>query len=343
MRGIAASMVVVYHAETAWNPAFALGQGYSMLVRNGWIWVSYFFVLSGFVMMFAYGPSLARWDISNYRRFVIARFGRIYPLFAFTIAAMLAFISLGWTNRNDPWWTLIPNLLLVQGYTFRSPGWNVPAWSISTEWAVYLVFPLFVPFLSALGRRATITCTTGFAVAVAWLFVADVNSKEFPIERLVGCGLQFALGCCVYRLVDRGWWPRLNVWIASALAVLPVVLMALPIRLTTLTTFAVTALSFALSIAAMTRQNTMIGPLLRHSSLQLLGRISYSLYLNHMLVYLLARAAFAGVAGMPITSAPASVAVPLFLVYFAALVAVSRLTYTIIEEPARHWFKHRKS
>jgi len=42
----------------------------------------------------------------------------------------------------EGWWA---SLLLVQAWQFPVPGvWNVPAWSISAEWAAYLLFPLLV-------------------------------------------------------------------------------------------------------------------------------------------------------------------------------------------------------
>jgi peptidoglycan/LPS O-acetylase OafA/YrhL len=51
VRGIAALMVVLFHARGSWHPIFASGERISMLVASGWLWVHFFFVLSGFVMM----------------------------------------------------------------------------------------------------------------------------------------------------------------------------------------------------------------------------------------------------------------------------------------------------
>ena len=311
-----------------------------MLIHSGWLWVSFFFVLSGFVMMFAYSNALKSWSAKAYYRFVISRFGRIYPLFAFTIAVLLVLRISGIADGRDEWWTLPPTLFLLQGFIFGEPGWNVPAWSISTEWAVYLVFPLFVPFLAALGRRTTFFCTAAFAIAVAWLFIADVNAKNLPIERLVGCGLEFALGCCVFQLVKNLWWPELNYWVASLLCILPVLLMMLPSRFFHTVTTASIAVSFAVSIAVMSRQDNALQQMLRHNTLQFLGRISYSLYLNHAILYLVAAIIFEAIVGSTLMNQSGRVAIPLFAVYCLALVVFSKLTYKWVEEPSRLWFKN---
>ena len=58
LRGIAALMVVFGHARGEWHPIFHSGERVSMLIASASLWVDFFFVLSGFVMMHAYGEVL---------------------------------------------------------------------------------------------------------------------------------------------------------------------------------------------------------------------------------------------------------------------------------------------
>ena len=90
-RGICAIMVVLYHV-----PGFFLFSDLAV-IRSGWLFVDFFFVLSGFVITHAYGPKIANLDDAFH--FISRRFFRIYPLHFCTFAAFLAWILLFDTAR----------------------------------------------------------------------------------------------------------------------------------------------------------------------------------------------------------------------------------------------------
>ena len=72
LRGIAALIVVVYHA--VWlNPVTQ-----SRFFSNGALMVDFFFVLSGFVICHSYGDRLL--NLRDFGRFLWLRLGRLYPL-----------------------------------------------------------------------------------------------------------------------------------------------------------------------------------------------------------------------------------------------------------------------
>src|SRR5207253_1604119 len=84
------------------------------------------------------------------RRFFVARFARIYPLHAFMMAVLLLnplaqlFSRAGLDDaRYDPSYFFL-SLLMIQNWGFTGHlAWNIPAWSISTEWFAYFLFPPF--------------------------------------------------------------------------------------------------------------------------------------------------------------------------------------------------------
>src|SRR5690349_3198982 len=71
-RGACALLVALFHLDAYWH--FYDG----LFVRNAWLFVDFFFVLSGFVISHAYRGRLATWH--DARSFAIRRIGRLWPL-----------------------------------------------------------------------------------------------------------------------------------------------------------------------------------------------------------------------------------------------------------------------
>ena len=175
MRGIAALTVALWHVT--WRNHIT---GLAFL-RNGPLMVDFFFVLSGFVMFHSYGAKIKSLDDS--RRFMIVRWGRLYPLH---LAMLLVFgaIECGkWIAlrfqlapvasvpfaMNTPG-SFLANLLLIHGLgIYAGPTWNIPSWSISTEFWTYALFAAVM--LAFRNRRVfVVACATLSAagLAVSW-------------------------------------------------------------------------------------------------------------------------------------------------------------------------------
>ena len=136
LRFFAAAMIVISHIKS-------LGLwGYDSNTPPFLNWelgVSFFFVLSGFILAYIY-PKLDTWH--DVMHFWHARFARIWP--AFFVSFVLAFwlLSLGWNYKIG-----LANLLLVSAwipYPKYFFSYNSPSWSISAEFFFYIAFPFLI-------------------------------------------------------------------------------------------------------------------------------------------------------------------------------------------------------
>lgn len=144
----AAIAVMCYHflKYAPGDPHHALAVLYRLLPL-----MDMFFMISGFLIMLRYGDELLA-SAGSYRRFIVRRFVRIYPLYLATllffvavgIAVQAGIVSTGWPARYD--FSVLPhNLLLIQGWgTTDDLSFNYVGWTLSAEWFCYLVFPVVV-------------------------------------------------------------------------------------------------------------------------------------------------------------------------------------------------------
>lgn len=190
------------------------------------MWVDFFFVLSGFIMCYVYHSYFnigVKW--SNYKKFIGARFARVYPLHFFTTlwAFLCSVLILHYATSIDPasigeynLKALPACLFLLNGFPiFSTFPLNVPSWSLSTEWWMYMVFPFIVPLLLTLkakGKLWSIMAVLFFYCTVVfygppidlynkWLFDhLGFMIPYIPISKCVG---GFLLGMLLYTFFER--------------------------------------------------------------------------------------------------------------------------------------------
>lgn len=350
-RGICALMVALYHA-----PIEAPLRN-TPLIQNGFLYVDFFFVLSGFVMTHAWAARIT--DGASAARFLIRRWGRLWPLHAATLAFLLtlecAKFAAGqiglWQGGaflgGNTGWSLLTNLLMIQAWHLHDGiYWNFPSWSVSTEWAAYLVFAGVV---LAAGRSwiAAITAI-GLASAAAFLWLSPDKVDATFDYGVLRCLAAFALG-----VLTHVAWGRLRALPAATASVLQAIALALvvlalvylgsgPASHLVPLPFALAVLAFAFPAGALARP-------LAIAPMRALGDWSYSIYLNHIgLIMVMKILATLGIALFApswlhmrddalIFSADwaADLAVA---AYATALIAISALTYRWIEQPAQRWF-----
>ena len=152
LRGVAAMLVVAYHLfETYYHG------GPDQPINHGYLAVDFFFVLSGFVIGYAYDD---RWDKMSTWAFFKRRLIRLHPMVIFgTLFGALMFYFGSCTDfpliNQTPWWMVVlvmfwcftmiplPNTMDIRGWTETNPL-NGPAWSLQWEYIANILYALVI-------------------------------------------------------------------------------------------------------------------------------------------------------------------------------------------------------
>ena len=154
IRAFAAIGVVLFHLVGQY-PGVESDSPLIRVFRFGSNGVDLFFILSGFIIAYSYEREFTRFSLSFYLGFLRKRLARIYPAHLFGLLLMLALgLMLTFTGapflQANPAADFLSQLLLVSNWNPLHDAhlaWNVPDWSISSEWLAYLLFPLFLLIL----------------------------------------------------------------------------------------------------------------------------------------------------------------------------------------------------
>ncbi|MEJ1960448.1 MAG: acyltransferase [Gammaproteobacteria bacterium] len=329
LRGLCAVWVMLFHAFFC--PRF-LGTPLDWITSAGYMGVNVFFVLSGFVLAYNYANST--WTPRSYLLFLRKRFARIYPLHAFMLLVFVFvtwLVSLTGVRLLPPAFTGLPDLvralLLVHAWdaVARFP-WNGPSWTISAEWAAYLVFPL-VAWVATRIQTAAVAVT--LVVLLYVLFAAWFHHPSLDLgvaRRLPQLASSFCAGVLLWRLASLT--PR--TLLDDKVATLVLVLLIFGASASNMIARAdVAAPRFAIVAAAVVyfvaRSDGWLGRFLSMPVMLHLGRISYSLYLVHILLMYLSDIIIPG-SRLPWLIRVAAVALA---------VICAHCLYTWIEEPFR--------
>lgn len=339
LRGIAAWLVVFYHVRESFAPS--LPEWVTAAFAKGYLAVDLFFVLSGFVLWMTWGHRFAADGFRAAPGFWRKRVARVWPLHAVILTATVGFaLLIVATGRPLPahykWDELPLHYLLVQNWGFTGAlAWNDPSWSISTELAAYLLFPVIaVPFalMSRLNAAQRITvCVLAVAALVFALdrfFAAHSYAKlgdDIARTGLIRCLIEFTCGVAMCII----WQARSDARLVAVAAIATLILATIAVTHALRETFAV-PLAFAglvLLTAATSPWNR--NPLSGRVAV-FLGEISYSTYLAHFLLWTVFKIA--------LVRDSANVPVTLGVLYLVAVLLASVALYRFIEVPARRWF-----
>jgi peptidoglycan/LPS O-acetylase OafA/YrhL len=210
MRWGAALLVFGLHSHNLLLLHGTSGAVASWAFTSGATGVSFFFILSGFVLAWAARPGATR--LPDARRFWRRRIARIYPVHLVT--ALLALLLTRWlTPEGLPGLKqTAANLLLV--HTWKDEWWqtlDAVSWSLACEAFFYALFPLLQRLvLEPLARRPRRTAAlaalcAALVVALPWAdsqFALDWQMNSQPLLRLP----EFVLGALLAGLVRGGHW-----------------------------------------------------------------------------------------------------------------------------------------
>ncbi|RZK02611.1 MAG: acyltransferase [Novosphingobium sp.] len=334
IRGIAAWLVVFYHMRFSLLTLLPI-DAIKVLAR-GYLAVDLFFILSGFVLWYNYAPRLRDGGLIEAGRFLWRRIARIWPLHIvllglFVIYA-LALLALGRDASFYPFAELPLHVLLMQNWGFTEAlRWNDPSWSISTEMAAYLVFPLIV--LAAKWERmptaVLVAIGLGLAAAIPLYFWSHgqtsigADISQFGLGR---CLFEFSLGNVMCLLWLR-WRGQRHAALAALFAGTVFLGVAVALRLPETV---LVPIPFVAGLLALALGRGPIVRLLGMPVMRYLGEISYATYLAHTFLFLVFRPMLVDAQGQ-LGWLP-------FLTFVAILLAASAGFYHLLEKPAQRWF-----
>jgi len=179
LRGVAAVLVVLFHILEVHSH----GDHTKQLINHGYLAVDFFFLLSGFVLGYAYDD---RWGKMTLKDFFKRRIVRLQPMVVIgsIIGALLFYFQdapgLGWGGIHEvPVWKML--LVMVIGFTLIPVGkgldirgWNEmhplngPAWSLFFEYIANIVYALFLRRVSKIVLSILVIIAAGFTLYYAF-------------------------------------------------------------------------------------------------------------------------------------------------------------------------------
>ena len=187
LRGVAATLVVAYHLLETYY-----GGGPDQPINHGYLAVDFFFVLSGFVIGYAYDD---RWDKMSTWSFFKRRLIRLHPMVIFgTLFGALMFYFGSCSEfpliNDTPWWMVVvvmlwcftmiplPASMDIRGWAETNPL-NGPAWSLQWEYLANILYALVFRYLSKVGLGI---CVLFFA-AMTVVLCLDIDILGVLSER----------------------------------------------------------------------------------------------------------------------------------------------------------------
>lgn len=313
---------------------------------NGFVGVSIFYVLSGFVISYAND----RWK--GWKTYLIGRVARIYPAHLIVAFALCWYPMYHYFVVGGPGVALAriaTNLALLQAW-IPNPDYyeslNVVSWSLSVEMFFYVSFLLLRRLKD---RHIYLLAAAGYALNLA----AEIHMRHasfrmtywefyiFPVARLP----EFLMGMSVYRLHKSGTLARLKLPRVDFLVIFGLMIAAIAIPRTyhgnPIYSYSSVPALFAMAMVT-ALLDERASPYMKHRYLVLLGESSFALYLTH-LWFLTTQVRFEidypwanGVAAMLFLAAVAIGASVVFHLYIErpATKAVKRVLLKVFERPA---------
>ncbi|MHA4738447.1 acyltransferase family protein [Dyadobacter sp. MSC1_007] len=328
LRGIFAVLVIAHHHNAFKDSLFYN----NFFVINASLFVDFFFVLSGFVIALNYVGRIN--STGDFLTFLKKRFIRLYPLLFYTeivfvIANLLGEHSpmknVGGLELSYYLYTSFDTLTFMGSSTVFG-AWvsnNYPSWSISAEMISYIVFGLVVLLLPKIKYLS-------FAIiaVLSGLFIVSrgdyLLAYDYGFVRALLC---FSLGIFTHRLLST------KTFHLSAFEIPFLILMILSMYLVHRWELnlwkLVFPLIFSIGIVIFTSSTGIVTQMLSSRPFQYLGKISYSIYLNHAIVLIFVNIVLFRILKSPETEVMFGISL---LTSISLTILYSNFTYEYIEK-----------
>lgn len=293
VRGLAAWLVVFYHSlEFLRVTTPGLPEPIFNIISHGHMAVDFFFVLSGFIIFINYYHKFQTTFLRNIREFYWNRFSRVYPVHILMLGAYLclaiAFLNFSASQSLPPTYntqSFLQNAFLIHAWQNNLTSWNVPSWSISAEWFVYLLFPIIAVFFEKFlkGIISNIIFSIFLLITAQALIMlqppnSDYQFIQLPLVRVTHEFLLGSIAGSIY-IYHHDWLVKYQPF----LLVIVGLIFCSNYFLNIPSYIVLSAICF-LAILWMSTDKSWVTKALHNRVLVYLGEISYSTYMVHYFV-----------------------------------------------------------
>ncbi|MCQ6558985.1 acyltransferase family protein [Paenibacillus mendelii] len=328
-RFLAALLVFIHHVEI--GSAFQLG----------YVGVSFFFILSGFILTYTYSVKMRSFNNIEMKKFYSSRIAKIYPVHVFTFFLAIPyyfFIPL----KHDTALYIIQaatNLLLIHSFIpFGNVSFNGVSWSLSDELFFYAMFPILVfialKYFKKIKTKVVVLCVVWLTLVISFSLLPDKGSFVlwfayfFPVTRLFEFMAGVLLGFIFLqsRTIVKRISPFLfSVFELCSVGLLVAVVIIAPAMSQNIRYGILFIPIWSILIYVFSFQRGAISTLLSNRILVYLGKVSFSFYMIHNLV----------LSYIFFLWKPNINTYLLILICFSVTILLSVLMYHFYEEPMR--------
>lgn len=335
-----------------------------VLFSHGYLGVDVFFVLSGFILSYTYWHIFEKEHLGASFRFLLNRVARIYPafLFVFIVGAVLMMMRVTilplYSVRHVANFILSLPTLLTLTFSWFHPTigslldafWtaNPPLWSISAEWAAYLVFPLLFVFVKFFRLR--------FLILIALLLIAylqvflyfsptyfdhtkltSLSYYIYGFPMLARLAADFFAGITTYLLWKTAVANYKPVWNDVACVLLMVLLFLILERGLWITLVIPTIAAFLFFLS---KGTAFFEKLLGNRFVVYLGEISYSYYLMHYLVLQVVFVLYMHFGLNVVMQHSIAMRIAVLSVFLLSTILIAMGVYHGVEKPGRRFIRN---
>ena len=348
-------LVALFHFEMA--IARFVPAKLTMFFEKCYLMVDLFFIMSGFIILHVYKDDFAlRIERSSLKKYIVARFARIYPLHFFAMLLLVTLVIIfsphgTYPNPIENPWAIPTGFLLLHSYYIHNIyTWNIPSWSISAEWAAYLLFPFLALFLNKKKLFALIMFVifilTAYVSIMYFLPRRNFMNPSIPVPHNLNTTYDygflrgiagFMTGMLVYKLYH--WASLKNLFQKDLFSITIILLLILALHFAISDAYCI--ILFAALVFGFALNSGYLHAFCNDRFAQYVGKISYSIYLMQIFLQepFSKGLRLPGVVGFGRGKMNIEFVSGLgyFFIYLVLLLAISSITYYTIEQPCRKW------
>lgn len=353
-RGLLALFVAIHHSQ--WFSYL----NYKSFINEGFVLIDLFFVFSGFLLYRLYGQNLN--SGADALDFIKRRFARLYPIHIFMLLVFTGFNLLRvWGYKSgvlsldagevvpftqgaaDNWTTFVSHIFLTHSLGIHDAlSFNWPSWTISTEFYVYFIFAAVILFLKP--NKVWHMGLIAAFIALIYFGLSQVSPRmdityDYGFWRCMGGFFTGVIGAWMF--IRYGHFRQyLNFKTWSILEIL-----ALAAYLS-FTIFFIGKAQFFIApfalffVVVFAFDGGLISRFMSHSIFSYLAKISYSVYMVHVIVAVVfdiaAKRFLSGY--VHIYNIEEGIWGDLYLIpYLLVVIGVSHITWRLVEGVGGRW------